>query len=136
MYLASLLWPLDESAIRCIMVAVIVPLSGDRRQAPRIVVALPVELESGKGVTRDVSISGAFFETDQSLSPGASIGLSMLLEHVDPRGPLRLRCEGLVVRVEPRKSKVRVAVAFEEYRLEPTGQPALATGPGGRGLPV
>ena len=103
------------------MVAVTVPLSGDRRQAPRIVVALPVELVSGKGVTRNVSISGAFFETDQSLSPGSSIGLSMLLEHVDPRGPLRLRCEGRVVRVEPRENKVRVAVAIEESRLEPPG---------------
>jgi len=118
------------------MVAMTVPLSGDRRQTPRIVVALPVERESGKGVTRDVSISGAFFETDQSLSPGASIGFSMLLEHVDPLGPLRLRCEGWVVRVVPRENKVGVAVAIKDYRLEPTGQPALATGPWGRGLAV
>jgi hypothetical protein len=58
------------------------PDFGIRRQAQRISVALPVELERGKGVTRDVSASGVFFETDLSFSPAAPIRFCLVLEHV------------------------------------------------------
>ncbi len=91
----------------------------ERRQAARIPVALPVELESGKGITQDVSTSGVLFETEISHAPGSPISLSLLLEHVDPSGPLRVHCRGKVVRVRRFGGKLHVAVALEAYRLEP-----------------
>jgi hypothetical protein len=91
----------------------------ERRQAERSQVALPVQLEDGVGVTRDVSAAGVFFETERVLAVGTAIRLSLLLEHADPEGPLRLHCQGHVVRVEPGPGKVGVAVAITSYAFEP-----------------
>ena len=90
-----------------------------RRGAARVAVALPVELENGKGVTRDVSASGVFLRMDTGVSLGAAISLSLRLEHADPRGPFVLRCQGRVVRVEPGDSAWGVAVAVARHTLEP-----------------
>ena len=92
-----------------------------KRQTERIPVALPVELSNGKGVTRDVSFSGVFFETDLSFSLGAPISLCLVLEHVDSNGPLRVHCRGDIVRVEGRSGTVGIAVAVAAHRLQPSG---------------
>ena len=91
----------------------------ERRQARRYRAALPVELEAGTGLTRDVSAAGAFFETGLSFSVGETISFSLVLEHADPGGPLRLQCQGEVVRVEPSASQVGVAVRFMAYSFVP-----------------
>ena len=93
-----------------------IPGSADRRQARRYRIALPVALEHGTGVTRDVSACGVFFETDLSFSPGVTISLSLVLEHADADGPLCFQCQGEVVRVEQRAGKVGVAVRLTSYR--------------------
>lgn len=97
------------------------PDSTDRRRMLRFRVALPVELEDGKGITRDVSLSGVFFETDQSFSPSEAIRLVLVLEHVHPGRPVRLHCEGRVVRVSRRDGKMGVAVAITSYGFGPQG---------------
>ena len=93
----------------------------DRRQAQRIVVPLSVELENGKGVARDVSRAGVFFVTDLSFSIDTPITLWLVLERVDPVGPLRVRCQGRVVRVEGTNGTRGVAVAIASHDLEPAG---------------
>jgi hypothetical protein len=95
------------------------PAVPDRRQAQRIAVELSVELENGKGVTRDVSAAGVFFLTDLSFSIGKPIDLCLVLERVDPVGPLRVRCQGRVVRVERCDDARGVAVAIASHNLEP-----------------
>jgi len=90
----------------------------DRRQARRYRIAVPVELDHGTGLTRDISTSGVFFETDQSCSVGTTLSFSLVLEHADPRGPMRLHCRGEVVRVEQKEGKVGVAVCFTSYRFD------------------
>jgi hypothetical protein len=90
----------------------------DRRTARRYTVDLRVELSGGEGITRDVSSGGVFFETDQSLSPGAPLRFSMVLKHADPV-PLRLACEGEIVRVEWRDGKLGVAASITSQWLEP-----------------
>jgi hypothetical protein len=99
-----------------------IPQVADRRQAPRYRVALCVELEQRTGLTRDVSTAGVFFETDPPVSVGATLRFSFALAYADPEGPVRLRCQGEVVRVERRKSRVGVAVRFTSYRFDLTGQ--------------
>ena len=96
----------------------------DRRRDERVVVALPVTLEQEKGVTHNVSGSGAFFEfpsRQTSLTPGAAISFSMELD--DPRGgALRLNkvsAKGEILRVEQHAEKVGVAAAITAYKFEP-----------------
>jgi hypothetical protein len=90
-----------------------------RRREQRLAVALPVELPNGEGVTRDVSASGVFFETAVSFSPGSTIRLCLLLEHADPIGPIRLHCQGKVVRLERLHGRIGVAVAIDQHHFDP-----------------
>ena len=96
----------------------------DRRREERVVVALPVTLEYERGVTRNVSGSGVFFECSSiptGLTPGAAISFSMELD--DPRGgALRLNkvsAKGEILRVEQHAEKVGVAAAITAYKFEP-----------------
>jgi hypothetical protein len=95
----------------------------ERRRAARFRIAIPVELEAGEGITRDVSLSGVYFETDQSFAPGEQIGLVMVLERASPGRPVRLQCEGRIVRVTRFDKRIGVAVAISGYKFGPSGRP-------------
>jgi hypothetical protein len=90
----------------------------EERREPRHKGKLPVELESGKGITRDFSGSGIFFETDRSFSPGQPIEFTLILEHIDPERPVRLKCLGEIIRVEDSGQKIGVAAAINSYTFE------------------
>jgi hypothetical protein len=79
---------------------------------------LQVELESGKGITRDFSGSGVYFETDRAFNIGQIIEFSIVLEHIDPERPVRLKCMGEIVRVEENDQKIGVAAAIKSYTVE------------------
>ena len=96
----------------------------DRRHQERVVVALPVTLEHEKGVTRNVSETGVFFECSSKqtrLKPGAAISFS--LEFDDLRGGVlrltKVSAQGEILRVEPQSGKVGVAAAIKAYKFEP-----------------
>ena len=95
----------------------------ERRRAARFRIAIPVELEGGAGTTWDVSLAGIFFETDHSFAPGEQISLILVLERVSPGRPVRLQCEGRVVRVTRFEGKIGVAVAITGYKFGPSGLP-------------
>jgi hypothetical protein len=92
----------------------------ERRRAERFRVIVPVRLEEGSGITRDISTEGVFFETsERSLSVGASVRLALLFGRVQARKPpLEVECEGQVRRVEEIGEQVGVAVAFTSYAFE------------------
>jgi hypothetical protein len=75
----------------------------------RIREILPVEVlsDGGKGVTRDLSSSGVYFETDKDYKVGSAIAITIDFES-PPR--TRIRCVGTIVRVESQGSKVGIAV--------------------------
>jgi len=98
-----------------------VPGPVERRQALRFPIRLPVELEQGTGITRNISISGVFFETDQAFSTGDSIRLTLVLEPIFSGIPTRLHCLGKIVRAEWHEKKPGVGVAFTSYWFEPLG---------------
>jgi hypothetical protein len=104
------------------------PRAADRRQARRYRLALPIELEHGTGLTRDISASGVFFETDSSFPVGGTISFSLVLEYADPSGPLRLHCQGEIVRVERYEGKVGVAVRFTAYWFDRQAQSGTSPG--------
>lgn len=91
----------------------------DRRAVRRYPIALQVELQSGSAVTRDVSASGIFFEADPSFNPGGLLRFALVLQHADPEGPLRLECEGKIVRVELRDRTVGVAATLTRFWMSP-----------------
>ncbi len=92
------------------------PVSASRAREERVRTAWPVHLDQGTGITRDVSASGVFFETDVNYAAGGEI--AFLIELGTPGGKFMLKCKGQIVRVEHRGGKVGVAAKFIESRLE------------------
>ncbi len=90
----------------------------DNRQAERFRLVLPVQIGEERGQTRDISVSGIYFETDDTFAPGSEVDFSVDLEHVRPIRPVRLVCKGRIVRVERKDGKVGVAVAVDSHRFE------------------
>ena len=77
---------------------------------------LPVCLPGGAtGWTRDVSTTGVFVEVDRPEAVGTDLQFSMRFENLDLRGPIELRCEGTIVRVEGRPGAGGMAVALRSY---------------------
>jgi hypothetical protein len=90
----------------------------EKHRATRHRGATPVELKDGKGITRDFSSTGIFFETDKSFTQGQPINFTIVLENVDPDRPVRVKCRGEIVRVEESGQKIGVAVAISSYNFE------------------
>ena len=90
----------------------------EKRRAPRHQGKLPVKLEGAKGITRDFSSSGIFFETDKSFTLGQPIEFTIMLEHADPEGPIQMKCRGEIVRVEESGQKIGVAATIDSYSFE------------------
>ena len=89
----------------------------DKRQERRMSMTRPVQLERGKGVTRNISISAVFFEIDMEYDPGNKFNFTIELD-----GPadktLMLRCRGAIVRVELRGGKLGIAAKIVASKLE------------------
>ena len=91
-----------------------------RRAQQRVNAILPVNMEGRTaGVTRDISPSGIFFETDMEMTNGSSIHFT--LEFDNPSGKLLLECSGQIVRIERAGGKIGVAAKIVESRLERCG---------------
>jgi len=88
-----------------------------RRRDERINVALPVFLNKGMGVTRDVSASGVFFWIRGMYELGDVISFSMGRKTAS--GKFMLKCRGDVIRAERHGNDVGVAVRITEPVLEP-----------------
>jgi hypothetical protein len=89
----------------------------DRRSARRYTVALPLSWAAGQTLTRDVSESGVFFETDVPVLAHSPIRFALVLGHSDPEGRFVVECEGMVVRVESRSARLGVAVHITSYAV-------------------
>src|SRR5215813_5015055 len=100
------------------------PIYPERRRARRYRVALPVELEGlGRGLTRDISTSGVYFETTEALVRGAPLTFSLFLEQTDLSGPVWVVCAGEVVRVDRQPGSVGVGATIESFRFDPDEGP-------------
>jgi hypothetical protein len=89
----------------------------DKRRGQRILTALPVFLKNAQGITRDVSASGVYFWiSEASCAPGELIHFSVELRRRESK--MVLKCQGDVVRMEPRNSVVGVAVKIIDSAME------------------
>ena len=77
--------------------------------------SLPLYAGRRKGVTRDVSASGLFFETDVGYSVGNEVRIALDLD--TPWGKVMLRSDGKIVRVQLHDHKVGVAVQFVDVTM-------------------
>ena len=91
------------------------------RSEKRVRARLAVDLGRAKGMTRDVSASGAFFETDVSYKVGSRVRFAIDL--ATPWGPARFDCKGRIVRLEKHNHMVGVAVRFSDADV-PAAAPA------------
>jgi hypothetical protein len=89
-----------------------------KKRATRHRDAAPIELKDGKGIIRDFSSTGIFFETEKSLTQGQSIDFTIVLENVDPERPVHVKCRGEIIRTEETGQKIGVAVAISSYNFE------------------
>ena len=101
----------------------------DKRRARRFPMQLPVSIkpeQSKAGAqlvqTRDVSSSGIYFEFQTPMTIGTSVEFLMTLPEPLTKGtPVRIRCIGKVVRVEPDSkagdSHVGIAATIERYEF-------------------
>jgi hypothetical protein len=81
----------------------------------RVRASLPIDFGSGRGLTRDVSASGIFFETDAAFSVGNSVDFTV--EFAAAARRIHMRCRGEIVRVESHGSRLGVAVRIVESRM-------------------
>ncbi len=73
------------------------------RGEKRLNAVFPLNLGDGAtGLTRDVSASGIFFETDVINEPGSIIHFTLTFD--SPGGGMTLNCQAQVLRVEPQSS--------------------------------
>ena len=63
-------------------------LAVEKRREHRMYATRPVRLDRGTGVTRNISISGVFFETDVDYAPGSVEPISKSFEQHCDRGEL------------------------------------------------
>ena len=82
------------------------------RSARRYVLALPVQLARGSGLTRDVSAGGVYFLTDQAYALDAQLDLTLVFGAPPPELPIQVQCHARVVRVESRGDDVGIAAAI------------------------
>jgi hypothetical protein len=90
----------------------------EHRSEPRERIALPLQLENGcQGMTRDISASGLFFETDREQRVGSLIDFEIEFDWLSGLMKFKAQCE--IVRIEPRGDKTGGALKFLVSRLAP-----------------
>lgn len=88
------------------------------RIEPREHVTLSLQLiGGGNGVTRDISASGLYFETDSEQQVGSLIDFEIELD--TPGGPMKFRARGQIVRIESLGDRAGVGVKLLASRLVP-----------------
>jgi hypothetical protein len=93
-------------------------MTNTQRSEPRERVDLPLQLGDGRaGIARDISASGLFIETDSEQRMGGLVDVEIELD--TPGGPMRLKAQGRIVRIESQGGRNGVAVKLVSSRLEP-----------------
>jgi PilZ domain len=96
-------------------------------------IVLPVNFDNALGQTENISASGIYatfsYGAAQHVQPGSSVRLEMLFEHATPDGPLRVACEGEVVRVDRRGDELGVAARITSYGFGNAGVVDRIRGP-------
>jgi hypothetical protein len=93
----------------------------EKRTEERVDAALPVRLDHASGITRNVSASGLYFETQAAVSAGGQISFTVDLEVAG--AAMVLSCLGEIVRVHQRGDYQGVAVRILDSTLRTQSRP-------------
>lgn len=88
----------------------------DRRASQRIQVEVPVYIGHEKAITRDISWSGIYFFTSQPFTEGKDLNFRLDLSYALPGKPVKLDCQGEVIRVEPHDGKYGIAAKINNFQ--------------------
>ncbi len=87
------------------------------RIEPREPASLPIQLDGGvSAVLRDISASGLFYETSSAQRVGDVVNIEIDLD--TPGGPMKLKAQGQIVRIEAHGERTGVAMKLLTSRLE------------------
>lgn len=98
----------------------------EKRTEERVQAALRINLGRNSGVTRDISASALYIQTDASLSPGESVTFAVEIETA--AGKIALWCHGRVLRTEHHGPLQGAAVRILESTLRTDAIPVAAVG--------
>ena len=111
----------------------------DRRTSRRFDMRLPLvirypaaaeETSETAAETLDVSSRGLYFTADGGFAPGSAVEVFLTLPpEITLVGPVRVRCQGRVVRVESPQNphrRVRVAAVIDHYEFVRSEENALS----------
>jgi len=87
-------------------------------RSPRHRLVAPIELPNSRGLVRNISNSGLFFELAEPLELGGTLHVSLILNDLHPMPPVQLEAAGRVVRVERLDGKAGIAIEFTSVRFE------------------
>ena len=90
----------------------------NKRQEERTVIALPLALESGTGVTRNVATTGIFFWTENTRAFAVGDRVNITLEVVRSGRKIKPKCQGEIVRVETKGTQAGVAVRLVDSEID------------------
>jgi PilZ domain len=89
----------------------------NRRGHERVSIAMPMFMAGKTGVTRDVSVSGVYFEIDGAAAIGSEVSFEIEMDTAT-LGLTKVKCSGQVVRKEQQGSRTGIAVTMTDSRLE------------------
>ena len=88
----------------------------EKRTSQRIQLEVPVYIGGEKAVTRNISWAGIYFLTDQLFAEGGAVNFSLDLAHTLPGKPIKLDCQGEVIRVEQHDRKFGIAAKIINFQ--------------------
>ena len=88
----------------------------EKRASQRIRVEVPVYIGQEEAVTRDISWAGIYFLTDQAFAEGGGLNFSLDLTYTMPGKPIKLDCQGEVIRVEQHDGKFGIAAKINKFQ--------------------
>jgi hypothetical protein len=88
----------------------------EKRASQRIPVEVPLYIGQEELVTRNVSWSGIYFLTDHLFAEGGSLNFSLDLAYALPGKPIKLGCQGEVIRVEQHNGKFGIAAKINNLQ--------------------
>jgi hypothetical protein len=86
------------------------------RKEDRFSTDIPVQLDGGTGVARNVSANGIYFLTDLALEEGAPVKFTLEFDQF-PSGPIAVNCIARVVRVEKQGTRNGIAAAISSFEF-------------------
>ncbi|HEY0338160.1 MAG TPA: PilZ domain-containing protein [Burkholderiales bacterium] len=92
------------------------------RKDERFKTELPLKLEGGAGVVRNVSASGIYFVTDVALQEGQPVEFTLEFENF-PSSAIAVNCIARIVRVEQQGARTGVAAAISSFEFHRVARP-------------